>query len=67
MLMANPVLRDEVWNAVLDDGTPVLSEHLKFFLTVHSPENEGAAKDLVRHVVHDVVTERYLEQGAEMA
>lgn len=54
-IMVNPTLRDEVWDALGDNGRPVLSDKLKFFITVNEPENDGAAKDLVRDVVRDVV------------
>lgn len=64
-LMVNPSLRQTLWNATLDDGEPVLSERMKFFLIVNSPENEGAALELARTVIHQVVSELYVEQEVE--
>ena len=64
-VIVNPELRDEVWDAVGDDGKPVLSDKLKFWMTVHPCGNAGHAKELVRDVVRDVVSALYVEQGAE--
>lgn len=57
-VIANPVLRDELWDATVD-GEPVLSERMKFFMAAHPLENDEAAAQLVRNVVHDVVAARY--------
>jgi hypothetical protein len=58
-VVANPIIRDEVWDAVGDNGEPVISDKLKFFMVAHPCENDGDAKDKVRRVVHDVVVARY--------
>jgi hypothetical protein len=42
-IMANPTLRDEAWDALGDNGNPVLSGKLKFWLTVHAVENDRQA------------------------
>jgi hypothetical protein len=58
-VLANPSLRDEVWDAVNDDGKPLLDDKLKCLIAFNSPANAGEAMDLVRKVVNDVVRECY--------
>jgi hypothetical protein len=64
-LMANPVLRDEAWNALGDDGGPVLTDKLKAWLVFNEPETAGAAADYVRQVVREVVAALYVEGDEE--